>query len=434
MAKIADISKKLKDISGGISEKVVDVSGSVKSVMSSYADKYNSIDNDRPVEITTIQQLSKWISSTQPDTNTCVGLLMQAQLQSLNHIETSSLSGMVIDNILVCLYKALEVSGDEHERRLIRESFAALLQSVIFVSEARLQHEIKKNKEDAIQMLTAAGDLITQSVSGAASALVAMSSGVGAVAKCAQALPVFKNVISSKLLDVGSLSYLLSAKKRQEALEERVKDHTQMLKNLFKTFDRYSEMVGPSIQIHGLLSRYAEQLNELYVSEQNEEVVKCTTRFATQMKIIMEEMQISLKDELRNKTAIKGVQKLTEFIRSFKSESKDEGELGYDEMIYIYNFLKERYNSLLDQVARINSDIALKQERHNSLGIFSGAAKMALAAEMSNVSKKADKLTLSLSNIDEKIRIVESIILPVKKNIEEYSAKLNDIVEKYAIC
>ena len=430
MAKIADISKKLKDISGGISDKVVDVSNSVKSVISAYSDKSSSTEDNKPIEIHTIQQLSKWIVSTQPSTNTCVGMLMQAQLQSLNHIETSALSGMVIDNILVCLYKALEVASNDQEKRIIRESFAALLQSVIFVSEARLQHEIKKNREDAIQLLTAAGDLITHSVSSVASILVPMP-GIGTAAKM---LPIIKNVITPKLLEVGSLSYLLSAKKRQDVLEERVKDHTQMLKNLFKTLDRYSEIVGPSIQIHGILSRYAEQLNDLYISEQNEEVVKCTTRFATQMRKIMDEMQIPLQDELRNRTAAKGVHRLTEFIKSFKNEPKDEGELGYDEVIHIYNFLKERYNSLLDQIARINSDIAAKQEQHNSLGIFRGAAKVALATEMNSVSKKAVKLNLSLSNIDEKIRIVENIILPVKKNIEEYSANLNRIVEKYAIC
>lgn len=447
MAKIMDISKRIKHLSDDISDKVSNVSDSVKTVISEYADKVSEriIEDDSPIEINTIQQLNKWISSVQPDSNSSVGLLMQAQFQALNQIETSILSGMVIDNILVCLYKALEIVSSEHEKREIRESFAAMLQSVIFISEARLQYEIKKNKEEAIQMLSSAGNLISQSVNGATGILVTMT-GAGAVARgtkvvkgiaktaqCTQMLPIINNVVTPKLLEVGTLSHLLSAKKKQAAIEERMKDHTQMLKNLFKTLDRYSDMIGPSIQIHGMLSRYSEQLNDQYIEEQNYELERCTTRFASQMIQIVNEMSISLHDELDEQPS-KRPQRLAGLIDSIKGKDKNYGTLRYDEIIHIYNFLKERYNSLLDQIAAINADIIAKQEQYHSLGIFHSASKITLATQLDNLTKKIDKLNISLSNIDEKVRIVENLILPVKKKIEDNVTNLQRITEKYAIC
>lgn len=335
MAKIMDISKRIKHLSGDISDKVSNVSDSVKTVISEYADKVSEkiIEDDSPIEINTIQQLNKWISSLQPDSNSSVGLLMQAQFQALNQIETSILSGMVIDNILVCLYKALEIVSSEHEKREIRESFAALLQSVIFISEARLQYEIKNNKEEAIQML----------------------------------------------------------------------------------------------------SRYSEQLNDQYIEEQNYELERCTTRFASQMIQIVNEMNISLQDELDEHPS-KRPQRLAGLIDSIKGNDKNHGTLRYDEIIHIYNFLKERYNSLLDQIAAINADIIAKQEQYHSLGIFHSASKITLATQLDNLTKKIDKLNISLSNIDEKVRIVENLFLPVKKKIEDNVTNLQRITEKYAIC
>ena len=43
-------------------------------------------------------------------------------------------------------------------------------------------------------------------------------------------------------------------------IEKHKADFDIALKNLFDTFDRYSSLIGPSVQIHGMLHRYEEQL------------------------------------------------------------------------------------------------------------------------------------------------------------------------------
>lgn len=448
MAKLAELSRKFKDISGEISA-LKDVSDSVKSVISGYDQQKGekAEETENPIEINTISQLNSWISSVHPGPSHSVGLLMQAQLQALNNIETSILSGMVIDNILVCLHKAIEISREDQEKQIIRESFAALLQSVIFVSEARLQYDIKKNKEAAIQMLSSAGNLVSESVGGAATILVSMT-GVGAVAKGAKAvkgaaniaklsaiMPTINNIISPKILEAGVVSHLLSAKKKQEIIDERMDNHTKMLNNLFKTLGRYREMVGPSIQIHGMLSRYSDQLIEDYIEKQNDEVEKCTRKFSSLIKQLMDEMNNSLRYELQTESINSRAQKIAGFISSMKRDSNSSQEnIGYDEVNYLYDFLNERYNSLLTEVAGVNAEIRDIQIQHKSLGIFQQSSKATYAAQLNQLEKKVSKLNVSVADVGEKVRIIESIILPVRKRIEDYSKQLNSIAESYAIC
>lgn len=448
MAKILELSKKIKDISGEMSETVTNVSGAVKSVISGYISKEDQdvSSGKGQIEINTIGQLSSWIASVHQDSPSSISLLMQAQLQALNNIETSILSGMVIDNILVCLYKSLEIADSNEEKKTIRESFAALLQSVIFVSEARLQHNIRENKEEALQMLSTAGNLISQSVNGAANIMMTMTGagalmkgvktakGAAAALKCSQMVPVINNVFNPKLLELGAISHLLSAKKKQEIIDERVKDHLRMLNNLFKTLDRYSEMVGPSIQIHGMLSRYADQLIEQFVDEQNAGLKKRTARFASQMRQIMDEMNISLHQEFNSENLPRRTQRMVGAIISIREYGKKTDVWDYDEIIHIYNFLKERYSSILSQIDALKVEISAKRELVGSLGLFQQATKVALVSEINGLERKIEKLDVALSDVDEKTRVIEGMILPVKKRIDEFSSDLHSITEKYAIC
>ena len=166
MAKISNLSNKLKSFTGDISDTVNAVSETVMSTISEYrAIKGNDVPStDTVCEIKTLNQLSDWIASVQSEASPAVSFIMQAQQQTLNSMETSILSGMMIDNILVYLHKAISVAANENEKNSIRESFAALLQSVIFVSEARLQHDIRRDKEEAVQLLENAGNMLQQSV------------------------------------------------------------------------------------------------------------------------------------------------------------------------------------------------------------------------------------------------------------------------------
>lgn len=263
---------------------------------------------------------------------------------------------------------------------------------------------------------------------------VKTAKGAAAALKCSQMVPVINNVFNPKLLELGAISHLLSAKKKQEIIDERVKDHLRMLNNLFKTLDRYSEMVGPSIQIHGMLSRYADQLIEQFVDEQNAGLKKRTARFASQMRQIMDEMNISLHQEFNSENLPRRTQRMVGAIISIREYGKKTDVWDYDEIIHMYNFLKERYSSILSQIDALKVEISAKRELVGSLGLFQQATKVALVSEINGLERKIEKLDVALSDVDEKTRVIEGMILPVKKRIDEFSSDLHSITEKYAIC
>ena len=421
---------KLKGLSEDLKDKVGTMSDSMVSKVSACVEKLtDKADESTDVlEINSIKELNKWIAAAQADATNSVSFALQAQLSALKSVETSVLSGMVVDNILVCLQKALNASESEKEKGILRDSFASLLQSVVFVSEARLQYDIKKNKEAAIQILTSAGNMISMSASAVASLLIPTPG------KAIKIVPIINNVLNPAILDVGSVSALLSAKKKHELLEERIKDHNKMLNNLFKTLDRYYDMIGPSILVHGMLSRYTDQLVDEFIEEQDDDIKVRTSKFSTQMKQFVDEMGISMHYELNSKRPGQKVQRAIGFLNTLRSGGKVQEELGYDEVNHIYLFLKERYTSLVGQISELKAELSQLQTRHDSLGLFQQAAKAQLAIQMMTIDKRVKKLNVSLTDIDEKNRIVEGIILPVNKRVEEYSAELHRIAEKYAIC
>lgn len=423
------VVNKFKGLSGGLTGKIGHISESMVSAINGYVEKISdkNVECRDTLEINNINELQKWINAAQSGATSSVSFALQAQLNALKSVETAVLSGMVIDNILVSLYKALELSDTEKEKVILKDSFASLIQSVIFVSEARLQYDIKKNKEVAIQILSSAGNMISMSASTLAALLVP------APGKAMKVIPVINNVLKSNLLDVGSISSLLSAKKKQELLEERVRDHNKMLNNLFKTFDRYHDMIGSSIQVHGMLSRYVDQLVEEFIEEQNDEIKLCTSKFSTQMKQFVDEMNISMHYELNSKRPGQKIKNALGFLSTLRSGGKVQEELGYDEVNHIYLFLRERYTSLMNQISDLNTEINGLQARYDSLGLFKQATKSEISRQIISLQKRISKLNISLIDIDEKNRIIEGIILPVKKRVDEYSSELHRITDKYAI-
>ena len=99
-----------------------------------------------PAVIETVDQMEYWISSLQTEASKPAAMVLQQQMSVLKYVESPNMSGMMVDNIVVCLYKALALVENEEQKVVLRDSVAALLQSVLFMSEAKLQYEIKKNK------------------------------------------------------------------------------------------------------------------------------------------------------------------------------------------------------------------------------------------------------------------------------------------------
>lgn len=378
--------------------------------------------------IDTIDKLEEWIAVTQTEASKPAALVLQQQLQVLNYVQSPAMSGMVIDNIIVCLYKSLELAETDADKEAIRGSVASLLQSVLFMAEARLQYDVKKNKEEAVEMISSAGNLISDSVAAVASMLTPVPG-----AKTRVMVPVVKNILSSQAIQGGFFAHLLSAKKKQEAIDEKIKEHNTMLENLFATFDRYYDLIGPSIQIHGVLSRYIKQLTEQFRETQYKEIESYTTQFTRQVNSMMDEVSTSVKASLGNSMYERVAKGVIGVVAAIADANKKPETLDFNEIKHLSSTLHSRYDALEDKLNLAQKEIEAKEQGLKDAGIFQRSLKSDLAKKIEQLKKEVSKIEKELIDLKEKRQIVDNIIELVSHKIEEYSANLSRIAERYAI-
>lgn len=378
--------------------------------------------------IDTIDKLEEWIAVTQTEASKPAALVLQQQLQVLNYVQSPAMSGMVIDNIIVCLYKSLELAETDADKEAIRGSVASLLQSVLFMTEARLQYDVKKNKEEAVEMISSAGNLISDSVAAVASMLTPVPG-----AKTKVMVPVVKNILSSQAIQGGFFAHLLSAKKKQEIIDEKIKEHNTMLENLFATFDRYYDLIGPSIQIHGVLSRYIKQLTEQFRETQYKEIESYTTQFTRQINSMMDEVCTSVKASLGNSMYERVAKGVIGAVAAIANANKKPETLDFNEIKHLSSTLHSRYDALEDKLNLAQKEIEAKEQGLKDAGIFQRSLKSDLAKKIEQLKKEVNKIEKELIDLKEKRQIVDNIIEPVSHKIEEYSANLSRIAERYAI-
>lgn len=378
--------------------------------------------------IDTIDKLEEWIAVTQTEASKPAALVLQQQLQVLNYVQSPAMSGMVIDNIIVCLYKSLELAETDADKEAIRGSVASLLQSVLFMAEARLQYDVKNNKEEAVEMISSAGNLISDSVAAVASMLTPVPG-----AKTRVMVPVVKNILSSQAIQGGFFAHLLSAKKKQEIIDEKIKEHNTMLENLFATFDRYYDLIGPSIQIHGVLSRYIKQLTEQFRETQYKEIESYTTQFTRQINSMMDEVSTSVKASLGNSMYERVAKGVIGAVAAIANANKKPETLDFNEIKHLSSTLHSRYDALEDKLNLAQKEIEAKEQGLKDAGIFQRSLKSDLAKKIEQLKKEVSKIEKELIDLKEKRQIVDNIIEPVSHKIEEYSANLSRIAERYAI-
>lgn len=378
--------------------------------------------------IDTIDKLEEWIAVTQTEASKPAALVLQQQLQVLNYVQSPAMSGMVIDNIIVCLYKSLELAETDADKEAIRGSVASLLQSVLFMAEARLQYDVKNNKEEAVEMISSAGNLISDSVAAVASMLTPVPG-----AKTRVMVPVVKNILSSQAIQGGFFAHLLSAKKKQEIIDEKIKEHNTMLENLFATFDRYYDLIGPSIQIHGVLSRYIKQLTEQFRETQYKEIESYTTQFTRQVNSMMDEVSTSVKASLGNSMYERVAKGVIGAVAAIANANKKPETLDFNEIKHLSSTLHSRYDALEDKLNLAQKEIEVKEQGLKDAGIFQRSLKSDLAKKIEQLKKEVSKIEKELIDLKEKRQIVDNIIEPVSHKIKEYSANLSRIAERYAI-
>lgn len=212
--------------------------------------------------ISSVAGMENWLKTLTPEASPAAAQALQSQINVLNFIQSPAMSGMAVDSMLMCLEKAMKLSTTQQQKEESRETFAMMIHNFMFFSEARLRYVADQNKQEASQLLAEAGNMLVKSVTGVAGMALTGGASAAAIGNV-----VIKNVTSSSEFQSGFFGKLASWLNNKALIQEKKAEFIQALKDLFASMDSYSDLIGPSILVHGMLARYSNQLITEYKIE-----------------------------------------------------------------------------------------------------------------------------------------------------------------------
>lgn len=430
---VADkVSDSISDTVSGVAERLTqrgdDASESHEQQVAKQAQK-----TDTPLQINTLEQMTDWVRQLQTEASGPALQALQSQLQVLRYVESPSMTSMALDNILVALHKSLKEAEEPRQRELLQETFASLLQSFVFLSEARLQHEIDTNQKQTIQLLSEAGDFLANSVlqvttlvaTGGASAVV---QGASAVAKgastVARVMPVVNNVMAATGVQKSFLGRLISAKGKKAEIEARKTNFYKSIEYMFDTLDRYAELIGRSIQIHGMLKRYADQLIDRFSHNEIEAVQKTISE---QEVAELEALTGKVKD--KESFLVAGFKMLAEGV---KQATQKEEVLTFDKVQGMQRQLQSKVDEATTHITYYEKEIRERETEIKGLGMLQMGRKKKLREEIDTLRQQIQQAEIDQLNAQNRLHTVEVIVRPVVERVDAYRQRLYQTVEKFA--
>lgn len=423
---VADkVTDSISDTVSGVAERLTqrgdDASESLEQQVAKQEQK-----TDTPLQINTLEQMTDWVRQLQTEASGPALQALQSQLQVLRYVESPSMTSMALDNILVALHKSLKEAEEPRQRELLQETFASLLQSFVFMSEARLQHEIDTNQKQTIQLLSEAGDFLANSVL-QVTTLVA-TGGASAVAKgastVARVMPVVNNVMAATGVQKSFLGRLISAKGKKAEIEARKTNFYKSIEYMFDTLDRYAELIGRSIQLHGMLKRYADQLIDRFSHNEIEAVQRTISE---QEVAELEALTGKVKDKESFLAA--GFKMLAEGV---KQATQKEEKLTFDKVQGMQRQLQSKVDEATTHIAYYEKEIRERETEIEGLGMLQMGRKKKLREEIDTLRQQIQQAEIDQLNAQNRLHTVEVIVRPVVERVDAYRKRLYQTVEKFA--
>lgn len=423
---VADkVTDSISDTVSGVAERLTqrgdDASESLEQQVAKQEQK-----TDTPLQINTLEQMTDWVRQLQTEASGPALQALQSQLQVLRYVESPSMTSMALDNILVALHKSLKEAEEPRQRELLQETFASLLQSFVFMSEARLQHEIDTNQKQTIQLLSEAGDFLANSVL-QVTTLVA-TGGASAVAKgastVARVMPVVNNVMAATGVQKSFLGRLISAKGKKAEIEARKTNFYKSIEYMFDTLDRYAELIGRSIQLHGMLKRYADQLIDRFSHNEIEAVQKTISE---QEVAELEALTGKVKD--KEGFLVAGFKMLAEGV---KQATQKEEKLTFDKVQGMQRQLQSKVDEATTHIAYYEKEIRERETEIEGLGMLQMGRKKKLREEIDKLRQQIQQAEIDQLNAQNRLHTVEVIVRPVVERVDAYRQRLYQTVEKFA--
>ena len=399
--------------------KATDVVSSVTNSITHTFDKLKSKDDKTDEQtIDSVDSLSCYLQSLQSDASPAVMMALQSQLSVLKYVQSPTMMLMAVDNIMLCLHKALKSAEDETTKENLKETFTSLLQSFIFAMEAKLRYEVDNAREESVQLLAEAGDLLMTSVTSTAMMVVPMAAGQ----KVGHVLPKMVNVFAQNTEQKSFLGRLIMVKGKKALIEEKKAEFDKTLNYIFEELDNYSALVGPSIQLHGMLKRYADGLIERYSIAQYDLVKnKINDKESIKLDTFVDAMLDKKDTTVKIKTLFKAVSQVT------KSPTLHD----YESVRNIKRALQSELKNFDKQIEDIDTEIIRLETELSKTSLFQISRKGELQRAIAACQTERTRINQAAMEYRNKLTVVSDIIDPINENIEKYTNNLYRIVAKY---
>lgn len=389
-------------------------------------------DSSGQIVINSVNQMASWLNSLPAKNTTAVALkVMESQMQVIQFVRTPSLLGMVLDNMIATLYQTLKQTTSAQEKETTREIMSAMIQNLIFFADAQLHYMIDQNKQEAKRLLSQAGDMLAKSVANVA----VFTAGPAAVADV-----VLKNIFDSEEVQNGFFGKLIGWISDRKLVEEKKRDFDQTLQNMFETFDRYSSLLGTSIQIHGMLSRYEKQVMASYsrpkydnlftqfVNDINQDSMDDydDTESYHKFNSLLAPLGLN-KNNMRSGdfdliSAVDSVYGISKTINRFTGNMKHKDKFNYD-------YLSQTYETFKPDIFNYANQIEDLKQKIEALSFIQMSQKGKLKEQM----EKAQEELECCKKISKKIEYYLASARPIHDDIQAYAAHLSQVTEKYSV-
>lgn len=386
---------------------------------------------DGKLIISTIDGMKTWLTNLGQDTTPALMQTLQMQLQVLKHVQSPSMTGMALDNMILYLSKAVNTATNDSELANIREAFASMIQNYFFMQEANLRCAQLKDREEGTKLLTQAGEMLSDAVTKTATALTGSTIDM--------ATTVVRNIFEAEAVQKGYIKNLFAWIGDKKQLKAKEKEFNQTLEMLFDTFDLHAALLGPSILIKGMLSRYRKAILEYHQNEKLQMYIDRGHKIDAQKLTDLSSGVVATTTAIVTKRPLKALSGLTMALSGaagLVADKINSNKTGLDIKAYctLQDALEVECNKLQEELSKMESEITSLKQQHKELGMLQFAEKKELQQKIDLKVEEKDAVYNALKTTKEKLAEMKQLFpdaYAIKAELDQLEEKLIAIENKF---
>lgn len=386
---------------------------------------------DGKLIISTIDGMKTWLTNLGQDTTPALMQTLQMQLQVLKHVQSPSMTGMALDNMMLCMSKAVNTATNDSELANIREAFASMIQNYFFMQEANLRCAQLKDREEGTKLLTQAGEMLSDAVTKTATALTGSTIDM--------ATTVVRNIFEAEAVQKGYIKNLFVWIGDKKQLKAKEKEFNQTLEMLFDTFDLHAALLGPSILIKGMLSRYRKAILEYHQNEKLQMYIDRGHKIDAQKLTDLSSGVVATTTAIITKRPLKALSGLTMALSGaagLVADKINSNKTGLDIKAYctLQDALEVECNKLQEELSKMESEITSLKQQHKELGMLQFAEKKELQQKIDLKVEEKDAVYNALKTTKEKLAEMKQLFpdaYAIKAELDQLEEKLIAIENKF---